>query len=93
MSLIQKRRECYICHSVYTLHKHHIFFGRGNRRVSEAHAFTVYLCAEHHNLGNVCVHNNREMDLMIKRQCQKEYEKTHSRAEFIKLIGKNYLEK
>lgn len=69
-----------------------LFFGRGNRYVSDRKGFTVYLCANHHNLGNVCVHNNRAMDLMLKRACQKKYEETHSREEFIKLIGKNYLE-
>lgn len=34
---------------------------------------------------------NKEMDLELKRVYQKEYEKTHTREEFIKLIGKSYL--
>ena len=91
-SIIQKERVCYICRSRQALHKHHCFFGRGNRYISEKKGFTAFLCASHHNLGSVCVHNNRSMDLMLKRECQKEYEKTHTREEFIKLIGKNYLE-
>jgi hypothetical protein len=91
-SIIQKERRCYLCHRESSLHKHHIYFGRGNRTISEKNGFTVFLCAEHHNLGNVCVHNNRELDLMLKRICQRKYEKTHSREQFMKLIGKNYLE-
>lgn len=46
----------------------------------------------HHNLGgNQSVHGNREMDLVLKRLYQQEYEKNHSREDFINLIGKSYL--
>lgn len=38
------------------------------------------------------VHFNKEMDLELKRVYQKEYEKNHTREEFIKLIGKSYLD-
>lgn len=37
------------------------------------------------------VHFNREMDSELKKLYQKEYEKYHTREEFIKLIGKSYL--
>lgn len=49
------------------------------------------LCHEHHNTSNNSVHFNREMDLKLKRLYQEEYEKNHTREEFIKIIGKNYL--
>ena len=91
-SIIQTERKCYICHSRRAIHKHHVFFGRGNREKSEKHGFTVFLCAPHHNMGDNCVHRNREMDLFIKRECQRAFERTASRAEFISIIGKNYLE-
>ena len=29
--------------------------------------------------------------MMLKRHCQMKYEETHSREEFMALIGKNYL--
>ena len=51
----------------------------------------MFLCAEHHNMGKYCVHNNKEMDLELKRACQEAYEKNHTREEFVQLIGKNYL--
>mgnify|MGYP007101833209 CR=1 FL=1 len=34
-SIIQKNKECYITHSTYNLHKHHIFEGTANRQLSE----------------------------------------------------------
>ena len=54
----------------------------------------MYLAPWLHNQSNEGVHgkNGHELDLMLKRHCQMAYEKTHSREEFIKLIGRNYLE-
>lgn len=91
-SIIQRERKCYICHTRLAIHKHHIFYGRGNRDKSEKHGFTAYLCASHHNMGDNCVHRNRSMDLFLKRTCQREFEKTHTRNEFMAIIGKNYSE-
>lgn len=38
------------------------------------------------------IHFNKGFDLQVKRECQMEYEKTHTRAEFLALIGRNYLD-
>lgn len=37
------------------------------------------------------VHFNKELNLKLKRECQEKFEETHSREEFMRLIGKNYL--
>lgn len=89
-SILQGDKRCYICGNTYNLHEHHIFFG-SNRRNSEKHGFKVWLCGPHHNLSNEGVHFDRTLDLYLKRQCQKAFEKTHSREEFLNIIGKNYL--
>lgn len=91
-SIIQHRQECWFCGKRTGLHYHHCFFG-SNRKISGEYGFTVYLCAEHHNLGGngKCVHRCREMDLELKIACQRKYEETHTREEFIKLIGKSYI--
>lgn len=49
----------------------------------------------HHIFGGAnrkCVHQCREMDLLLKQECQREFEKTHSRDEFMEIIHKNYLD-
>ena len=33
-----------------------------------------------------------ELDLFLKKICQQMYERNHTRADFMKLIGRNYLE-
>lgn len=42
------------------IEKHHVFFGRSNRKHSEEDGLTVYLCVEHHRTGKAQVHQNRE---------------------------------
>lgn len=89
-SILQDKKECFITHRTYSLHKHHIY-GGANRRISEEHGFYIWLVPELHNMSDKGIHFNKDFDLRIKRLCQIEYEKTHSRDEFMQLIGRNYL--
>ena len=88
-SIISNEKRCFVCGN-FCVHKHHIF-GGANRSISEKNGFTVYLCPIHHNMSDYGVHFNKALDLQLKQLCQKEYEKTHTREEFMKLIGKNFL--
>ena len=90
-SILQQDRRCYVCGTACGLHVHHVFYGTGNRWNSEKHGFKVYLCARHHNASDAGVHFNRALDLKIKRACQTKFEETHTREEFMGIIGKNYL--
>ena len=83
-------KECKVCGTTLNIHRHHIF-GGSNRQVSEKNGFVVYLCAKHHNASNEGVHYNKALDLKLKREAQTEFEKIHSREEFIRLIGRSYL--
>lgn len=83
-------RECYITGATNGLHKHHIYFGNPNRKISEENGFWVWLAQPWHT-GPQGVHFNRALDLKLKQECQEKFEETHSREEFIRLIGKNYL--
>lgn len=89
-SIIQKEKQCLVCHTKIGLHKHHVYYGP-LRKMSEENGFTVWLCGRHHNLSPEGVHSDRELDLEIKRLGQHIYEKSHSREEFMRLVGKNYL--
>ncbi len=90
-SIMQKEKRCYICGSTYDLHEHHIFYGTANRKQSEKYGFKVWLCARHHNMSRDCVHSNYELNLRLRQECQAKFEETHTRAEFMAIIGKNYL--
>lgn len=89
-SILNNLDKCYFCGRP-TEHIHEVFFGTANRQISIKNGFCVGLCNNHHNATNESVHHNREMDLELKRLYQREYEKTHTRQEFIELIGKSYI--
>lgn len=91
-SIMQTERRCYVCGTTYNLHEHHIFYGTANRKQSEKHGFKVFLCGRHHNLSNEGVHFNPDLDKRLKMECQAKFEETHSRDEFMRIIGKNYLD-
>lgn len=73
-------------------HTHEVFHGIANREVSRQHGFQVRLCESHHQ-GTDGVHgrDGRDLDLYLKREAQAAFEVTHTRDEFINLIGKSYL--
>lgn len=80
---------CYICGRPREA-IHHIFYGTGNRKISDKNGFVVPLCASCHT-GQNGVHFNRELDLELKRRCERKFLETHRLAEFMTLIGRNYL--
>ena len=91
------RRRCMLCmitdrdyRERTGLQKHHVYMGP-LRGMSEAEGFFVWLCPEHHTLGNKSVHRDHETCLMLQRYTQAKYERTHSREEFIELTGRSYL--
>ena len=61
--------------------------------MSEKNGFKVWLCQEHHE-GTYGVHGSKghDLDIYLKQVCQKKYEETHTRDEFINLIGRSYVE-
>ena len=91
-SILQVKKECYVCKATYNLHRHHVYFGY-NRPVSEKNGFVVYLCLYHHE-GTYGVHgkNGKDLNLKLKQIFQEKYEETHSREDFIALIGQSYLD-
>ena len=89
-SIMQSAKQCYIDESTRNLHKHHIY-GGARRKLSEKYGCWVWLTAENHNMSNNGVHFNHELDSRLKRECQAKFEETHTRAEFMRIFGRNYL--
>ena len=91
-SILQRNKACYVCGTTLNLHLHHIYYGRANRKLSDADGCVIYLCQAHHT-GAQGVHQDHRLDLTIKAKCEiqwlKEYGKT--KEDFIKRFGKNYL--
>lgn len=76
------------------LERHHVFFGRGKRKLSEQYGAVVWLCGnECHRNGRYAVHKNRYVDLALKEQYQRKImaEQGWNIQDFIKVFGKNYI--
>lgn len=79
-----KEGKCDYCHKYFKHLDPHEVYGGSNRKRSIKNGFIKLLCRK--------CHSNEKILLQLKIDVQKEFEKTHSREEFIKLIGKNYLD-
>ena len=91
-SILQRNKACYVCGTTLNLHLHHIFYGTGNRKLSDKDGCVIYLCHAHHT-GGQGVHFDRRLDLTIKAKCQIEWQRQYGKTteDFIKRYGKNYL--
>ena len=91
-SIITKDFErCLICGTYLNIHKHEIFFGTANRKLSIKYGLVVPLCSRHHNGSNAGVHYNRRLDLKLKEQGQKAFEYHYPNLNFREIFGRNYL--
>lgn len=91
--MLSRTRNCIVCGQANNLHRHHIFYGRANRQNSEKYDLTCWLCVEHHE-GMSGVHGKygENLNAALKKMGQIEFEKTHSREEFIEIFGRNYID-
>lgn len=91
-SILQTEKECYICHTTANLHLHHVFYGTGNRKLSDQDGCVVYLCVDHHT-GAHGIHTHRDLDLKLKRTMQTRWMEHYGKTvdDFIRRYGKNYL--
>lgn len=83
---------CFCCGRGGETARHEIYFG-SSRKVSKEQGFWVYICPACHQHSSGSVHSNsgRGKDKFLKQACQQIYEKTHTREEFMRLIGRSYL--
>ena len=80
---IVKEGICEFCGKYSKRLDPHEIFGGSNRKRSIKHKFVKLICPE--------CHSNEAIINQLRIDTQKEYEKTHTRQEFIDLIGKNYI--
>lgn len=80
---IIKEGICEFCGNYSKKLDPHEVYGGSNRKRSIKHKFIKLICRE--------CHSNENIINQLRTETQKEYEKNHTREEFIKLIGKSYI--
>ena len=78
---IVKEGICEFCGKYSKRLDPHEIFGGSNRKRSIQHKFVKLICPK--------CHSNEAIINQLRKDTQKEYEKTHTRQEFINLIGKS----
>lgn len=78
-----KEGKCEVCGNYSKQLDPHEIYGGCNRVRSIKNNFVKLLCRE--------CHSNEKIINQLRIDTQKEYMKTHTEEEFIKLIGKSYL--
>ena len=91
-SILQTDKKCYLCGRISGLERHHVIHGTANRRKAEKMGLWIWLCPECHRNGPEAVHRNATLDRNLKKIAQKRYEYTHTRAEWMREIGRNYID-
>ena len=88
-SIMQKQERCYLTDSTTGLDKHHIMNG-AYRDKAEKYGLWVWLRHDVH----MWLHQTPQgakYARELKQQAQREFEKTHTRAEWLTLFHRNYL--
>ncbi len=80
---VVKSGKCDGCHKNFKHLDPHEVYGGSNRKRSIEYGFVKMLCRK--------CHGDNKVLQRLKVEVQKEYEKTHTRDEFIKIIGKNHI--
>ena len=91
-SIIQDKKECFVCGTSQNIHMHEVFFGK-NRQKSIEDGCCVYLCGKHHNQSNEGVHFNHNLDLELKQTLERKWIEYYNKTidDFIQRFGRNYL--
>ena len=89
-SILQANKACFFCGRTVGLERHHVFAGVANRKLSERHGLWVWCCNECHT-GKDGVQYNKDKSEFLKRFAQHEYERNHTRQEWMQIFRKNYL--
>ena len=89
-SILQDRKECFLCGTTYDLHEHHVIYGPF-RHKAEHYGLKVYLCAYDHNMSDNGVHFNKSLDIKLKQFAQEKFESKYSHEEWMKQFEKNYV--
>lgn len=93
-SILQDEKACFLCGTVLRLEWHHVLHGTAMRKIADKLGLTVWLCSEHHR-GVYSPHQNKDLDLRLKRFAQSCYEdkygKDSGRRLWMQIVGRNYL--
>ena len=88
-SILQNKKECFVCHTTRGLHRHHVLYG-SRRHIAEEFGLTVFLCERHHT-GKDGVHFDPDLDRDLKQYAQTSFIEEYGEELWWQRVGKSYL--
>lgn len=85
----QDDTECYVCGSNQYVTRHEIFYGRAYRDKSKRFGCWCNLCMSCHD--KVHFGKDHSLDLKLKQEAQKKFEKYYNHEQFMEEFDKNRL--
>ena len=89
---MQTEKESIFSGRTDSLEEHHIFYGRGLRKLSEKYGLTVWLTHDEHNEPPFGVHHCKAANRSLQRAGQLKFQETYPELDFMKIFGRNYLD-
>ena len=71
--------------------EHHCINGNGRRPLSDKYGLMVYLCRDHHAIGENAVHRNAHIAAELKEEAQKAFMAHYPDLDFMEIFNKNYI--
>lgn len=90
-SILQNEKICFLTGATDNLDEHHIFHGTADRALSEKYGLKVWLRHDRHiaNSPYPTPHNNRELDLALKKVGKEAFEKNYPDLDFREVFGRD----
>ncbi len=87
-SIIQKEEKCYVSGAEYNLDLHHVMGGTANRKIADKYGLVVWL---RHDIHMDLHDRDKELEIRLKQDAQRAFEKLYSHEKWMELFRKNYL--
>ena len=91
-SILQPDGEkvCYLTGSRSNLdcHHQHVFGGTANRKISDKYGLWVWL---RHDIHKALHDRDKDLEISLKQDAQRAFEKIYSHEKFMELFRKNYI--
>lgn len=86
-------KRCPCCKKWYEdLNNHHVFYGTGDREVSDKYEeCQIDICYWCHESSDGVHGGNYQLDLRLKKQAQRKFEAKYGHDRFMKEFGRDYL--
>lgn len=89
-SIMQDEKVCYLTGATEGLHKHHVMRGKYRKKAEEWGCW-VWLRADWHVGTDYCVHADHQLEMCLRRECQRQFEARWGHDKWMEVFGRNYL--